>query len=189
MSYILSDTQRETIKKYIETQPQKIVKKFDYKNKKIEYCDELKGRDIKTLKDEEIVRAYLLTKFVNELGYDISKIEIEHEYKAGRPHTNTSRIDVIVRDKNNDVFLFVELKAPEAFFGETGENRDQIIEDQLFKVAAMARPFHKFLKDNLQLSGVCVWMTDARFISVLLNYSMTGHASATMQCHLVKGIC
>ena len=110
MSYILSDTQRETIKKYIETQPQKIVKKFDYKNKKIEYCDELKGRDIKTLKDEEIVRAYLLTKFVNELGYDISKIEIEHEYKAGRPHTNTSRIDVIVRDKNNDVFLFVELK-------------------------------------------------------------------------------
>ena len=146
MSYILSDTQRETIKKYIETQPQKIVKKFDYKNKKIEYCDELKGRDIKTLKDEEIVRAYLLTKFVNELGYDISKIEIEHEYKAGRPHTNTSRIDVIVRDKNNDVFLFVELKAPEAFFGETGENRDQIIEDQLFKVAAMEESEKRIVK-------------------------------------------
>ncbi|MBD5135625.1 MAG: N-6 DNA methylase [Lachnospiraceae bacterium] len=137
MSYVLSDTQKETIKKYIETQPQKVVKTFDYKGKKIEYCDELKGRDIKTLKDEEIVRAYFLTRLVNELGYDISKIEFEHEYKAGRPHTNTSRIDVVVRDKKDNAFLFVELKAPEAYFGETGENRDQIIEDQLFKVAAM----------------------------------------------------
>lgn len=146
MSYVLSDTHKETIKKYIEIQPQKIVKKFDYENKKIEYCDELKGREIKTLKDEEIVRAYLLTKFVNELGYDISKIEIEHEYKAGRPHTNTSRIDVIVRDKNNDAFLFVELKSPEAFFGETGENRDQIIKDQLFKVAAMEEAEKRIVK-------------------------------------------
>lgn len=137
MSYVFSDTQREIIKKYIETQPKKIVKKFDYENKKIEYCDELKGRDIKALKDEEIVRAYLLTKFVNKLGYNISNIEIEHEYKAGRPHTNTSRIDVIVRDTKDNAFLFIELKAPEAYFGETGENRDQIIENQLFKVAAM----------------------------------------------------
>ena len=43
-------------------------------------------------------RSFILTRLVNELGYAPDRIEIEHEYTAGRPHTNTSRIDIVVRD-------------------------------------------------------------------------------------------
>ena len=43
-------------------------------------------------------RSFILTRLVNELGYSPDRIEIEHEYTAGRPHTNTNRIDIIVRD-------------------------------------------------------------------------------------------
>ena len=59
---------------------------------------------------KNFVVLFLLTKLVNELGYAPEKIEIEHEYTAGRPHTITSRIDVIVRDANGDAFLFIEVK-------------------------------------------------------------------------------
>lgn len=93
----LSVEQKELIRDYIENSQKKIVKKIDVETRSVEYVDELVGRPRKN-GDEELVRAYILTKLINELGYSISNIEIEHEYTAGRPHTNTSRIDIIVRD-------------------------------------------------------------------------------------------
>lgn len=125
----------QAIKAYIDSQPQKVVTLFDYEQCKISYDNRIRGWDIREIKgDEEVVRAYLLTKLVNELGYLPEHIEIEHKYTAGRPHTNTSRIDVIVRDSNGDAFLFMELKAPNAYSTD-----DATIEEQLFKVSGMER--------------------------------------------------
>lgn len=81
-------------------------------------------------------RSFILTRLVNELGYSPDRIEIEHEYTAGRPHTNTSRIDIIVRDADGNAFLFIECKSPDAY---ASDDRDQIIEEQLYKVAGMER--------------------------------------------------
>lgn len=90
---------RTLIKKYIDNQPQKVVAKMDLGKNKIEYQGILQGQVIKEIKgDEEMSRSFILTRLVNELGYAPDRIEIEHEYTAGRPHTNTSRIDIVVRD-------------------------------------------------------------------------------------------
>ncbi len=73
---------------------------------------------------------------MNELGYAPERIEIEHEYTAGRPHTITSRIDVIVRDANGDAFLFIEVKSQDEY---ATIDKDSVIEEQLFKLAGMER--------------------------------------------------
>ena len=95
----LDNDKRKIIKDYIENAKNKIVESIDINTGNVKYVKELKGVPRKP-GEEEIVRAYILTKLVNELGYSIEKIEIEHEYTAGRPFTNTSRIDIIVRHMN-----------------------------------------------------------------------------------------
>lgn len=128
---------RTLIKKYIDSQPQKVVAKLDLDKNKIEYQGILQGQVIKEIKgDEEMSRSFILTRLTNELGYSPDRIEIEHEYTAGRPHTNTSRIDIIVRDADGNAFLFIECKSPDAY---ASDDRDQIIEEQLYKVAGMER--------------------------------------------------
>ena len=128
---------RTLIKKYIDSQPQKVVAKLDLDKNKIEYQGILQGQVIKEIKgDEEMSRSFILTRLINELGYSPDRIEIEHEYTAGRPHTNTSRIDIIVRDADGNAFLFIECKSPDAY---ASDDRDQIIEEQLYKVAGMER--------------------------------------------------
>lgn len=128
---------RNLIKNYIDSQSTKIVKKLDLATEKIEYQNITLGRNIKDITgDEEMSRAFVLTRLVNELGYAPVRIEIEHEYTAGRPHTITSRIDIIVRDAAGNAFLFIECKSPDAY---SSNDKDQIIEEQLYKVAGMER--------------------------------------------------
>ena len=128
---------RTLIKKYIDNQPQKIVTKMDLDKNKIEYQGIRQGQIVNEIKgDEEMSRSFILTRLVNELGYSPDRIEIEHEYTAGRPHTNTSRIDIVVRDAEGNAFLFIECKSPDAY---ASDDRDQIIEEQLYKVAGMER--------------------------------------------------
>lgn len=123
------------IKEYIEKQPIEVVS-IDWANNTLKYLG-IKQCQARTKADpEELVRAYLITKLVNELGYKPEKIEIEHTYTAGRPHTNTSRIDIIVRDAHDDAFLFIEVKNPEEY---AVIDKDATIEEQLFKVAAMEK--------------------------------------------------
>lgn len=125
---------RELIKQYIDDQPVKVVAKLDLDTGKLAYDKIIQCQKRTDAKSEELCRAYLLTKLVNELGYEPDKIEIEHEYTAGRPHTNTSRIDIIVRDVNGDAFLFIEVKAPDEYHTI---DRDNTIEEQLYKVSFM----------------------------------------------------
>ena len=109
---------------------------YDFKNKKVKYSEKIKGWKIDKFRgDEEIVRAYILAKLVNELGYKPENIEIEKEYDIGRPKTNKPRIDVIVRDSKGDAFLYIELKSPE----EYEKDRDEIIEKQLFNLASQEK--------------------------------------------------
>lgn len=123
---------RELIKRYIDSQPIKVVSFLDLENNKITY-DGIKGPDITEIKgDEEMSRAFILTKLVNELGYPADRIEIEHVYTAGRPHTNTSIIDIIVRDNNGDAFLFIEVKSPDQY---ASIDKDNVIQEQLYKVS------------------------------------------------------
>ncbi|OLS02427.1 restriction endonuclease subunit M [Tissierella creatinophila] len=134
----ITKKQKEIINAYIEQSKIKAVESIDFVNKKVKYSNEiLNARNIDVLSgDEEIVRAYIITKLANELGYPLNKIVIEYEYTAGRPHTITSRIDLIVKDKNDDAFLFIELKPPKQY--ETLD-KDSTIEEQLFKVAGMEK--------------------------------------------------
>lgn len=106
---------KELVKEFIDSQPIKVVTKLDLDREKLEYDKIVQCQKRTDTKPEELCRAVLLTKLVNELGYAPERIEIEHEYTAGRPHTITSRIDVIVRDANGDAFLFIEVKNQEEY--------------------------------------------------------------------------
>lgn len=124
------------IKDYIDANPIKVVKNLDLDAMKLEYDKIVQCQKRTDAKPEELVRAYLLTELANELGYAPDRIEIEHEYTAGRPHTITSRIDVIVRDARGDAFLFIEVKNQEEY---ATIDKDSVIEEQLFKLAAMEK--------------------------------------------------
>jgi Type I restriction-modification system methyltransferase subunit len=126
---------RTLIKKYIDSQTTKVISSLDLAKNKISYDSIVQGRVINEITgDEEMSRAFLLTRLVNELRYSADRIEIEREYTAGRPHTITSRIDVIVRDSKGDAFLFIEAKSPDEY---DTINKDEIIKEQLYKVSFM----------------------------------------------------
>lgn len=121
------------IKKYLDKQKIKAVEKFDFEKKQVKYSEEIEGLQIQKFSgDEEIVRAYLLAKLVNELGYsNLKRIELEKSYTIKGGHGKlTPRIDVIVKDSNGNPFLFIEVKAPDKY-----ESDKMDIEGQLFELA------------------------------------------------------
>lgn len=117
---------------YLSTVKNKVVEEFDFTNKKVKYTENLKGWSISSFTPEEQVRSYLLSKLVNELDYEIGKIEIETEYPVGRKKAKERpRVDVIVRDNEGKAFLFIEVKEPDQFEKE----KEEAIENQLFNLA------------------------------------------------------
>ncbi len=110
-----------------------ILKSIDLENKKISYKNIVSHRVIDKISgEEELVRAFIITRLVEELGYDSKNIEIEKHYDLGRPKVNKPRIDIIVRDKKKDIFLYIECKKPSEF----NKDQDEIIEKQLFNLAS-----------------------------------------------------
>lgn len=122
----------EQIKKYLDSAKIKVVEEYNFEKKKVKYSDKLTWWNIEKFRwSEEIVRAYILTKLVNELWYRIENIEIEKQYTIKWWHNKLNpRIDVLVKDEHNNPFLFIELKAPEKF-----EEDKKTIEWQLFELA------------------------------------------------------
>ena len=121
------------IEKYLKQQKIVVVETFDFKNKKVKYSEKIKGWKIDKFRgDEEIVRAYILSKLVNDLGYKPENIEIEKTYDIGRPKVIKPRIDTIVRDEKGNAFLYIELKSP----GDFEKDKDEIIEKQLFNLGS-----------------------------------------------------
>lgn len=133
----------DVIKNYLDSQVKDAVTAYNFESKTIKYSNLIKGRKIDKISgDEEIVRAYIITKLVNEFGYKLENIEIEKEYDIGRPKVNKPRIDVIVRDKNGNAFLFIELKSP----ADYEKDKDEIIEKQLFNLASQEKGQGKKVK-------------------------------------------
>lgn len=134
---------QKSIIDYLESQPKRVAK-FTVREKKAEYGIKIKKhRDIKSITgDEELVRGYLLTKLVNELGYKEENIELEKEYDVGRPKVNKPRIDIIVRDDKGNAFLYIELKSPQDY----EKDKDEVIEKQLFNLASQEQGQGKKVK-------------------------------------------
>lgn len=128
---------RALIKKYIDKSNTKVVTNLDLISNKIKYAGITQHREIIEIQgDEEMSRAFLLTKLVNELGYPMDRIEIEHEYRAGVAPMLKPRIDIIVRDANGDAFMFIEAKSPSEY---ATIDKDKTINDQLYQVAALEK--------------------------------------------------
>lgn len=125
---------KQAIIDFIISHPIKAVESINIEEKIIKYSSQItSNRDINEITgEEEIVRAIILTKLCNELGYPLERIELEREYGIGRPKTVKARIDVIVKDKDGNPFLFIELKSPDCFESD----QDETIDNQLFKLAA-----------------------------------------------------
>ncbi len=131
------------VKQYLANQKIKVVEDYDFENKRVKYSEKIKGWKIDKFRgDEEVVRAFLLSKLANELGYKSENIELEKQYDIGRPKVNKPRIDIIVRDNNGNAFLYIELKAPEEF----EKDKDEVIEKQLFNLASQEKGQGKNVK-------------------------------------------
>jgi type I restriction enzyme M protein len=131
------------VKQYLDKQKTKAVEIYDFDKKKVKYSEKIKGCKIDKFKgDEEIVRAFILAKLVNELGYKPENIELEKEYDIGRPKVNKPRIDIIVRDDKGNAFLYIELKSPEDY----EKDKDEVIEKQLFNLASQEKGQGKKVK-------------------------------------------
>lgn len=110
------------------------VAKISIDKATVQYSEKIKqNRVLKSLTgDEEIVRAFLIDRLVNELDYKPENIEIEKEYSVKAGHGKlTPRIDIIVKDDKGNPFFFIEAKAPDKF-----EKDKEEIEGQLFALAA-----------------------------------------------------
>lgn len=156
------------LQEYIHSQPIKVVEIFDYEKKKISYTNKIKqNRQItKITGDEELVRAFLLTRLVNELGYKLEDIEIEREYNVGRPKTNKPRIDIIVKQKGEEnIFLYIEVKSPTEF----EKNQDKVIEEQLFNLASQEKGKNRRV-DYLVLYTLTINENKLKDLPQLINY-------------------
>ncbi|MFN3757236.1 MAG: N-6 DNA methylase [Flavobacterium sp.] len=109
------------------------VTKINIDKSTVQYSEKIKlHRVLKSLTgDEEIVRAFLIDRLVNELDYKPENIEVEKEYSVKAGHGKlTPRIDIIVKDDEGNPFFFIEAKAPDKFEKDKSE-----IEGQLFSLA------------------------------------------------------
>ena len=97
------------------------------------------------LTDEELVRAYLLSRLTGSFGYRPSHkvLEMERVYKSVGLPGKGGRVDVLVRQSGksgNDCFLFIECKTPETY------DRDlKNIGGQLFRLSLQEQPRPKYL--------------------------------------------
>ena len=99
--------------------------------KSIQYHEKIKSNIKVIAGDEEVSRAFLIDRLVNELDYSVELIELEKTYdiKIGRDKKKP-RIDVIVKDTKGNPFFFIEVKSPSKY------EHDKInIEGQLFSLA------------------------------------------------------
>lgn len=132
----MEDRLKRKILKYIEmNDPSHEIVTVDEVNKKIIYSDKIVCHNPIKFENEGYVRAYLVVKLITEMKYPIECIELEKHYNIGsKPKDKNAFIDIIVRDKKipENVFLFIECKAPETY-----ESNKAKIETQLFNMAAI----------------------------------------------------
>ncbi|TVZ60177.1 type I restriction enzyme M protein [Flavobacteriaceae bacterium MAR_2010_105] len=121
------------------------VSKIDLEKETVAYANDITKPKIEKLGPEEVVRAFLVDKLVNELGYSEKNIELEKYYtreSIGRVKQknkdDTARVDVIVKDKHGNPFLYIEVKAPDKF-----EDGEKDIIGQLFELSDLEEKQNK----------------------------------------------
>jgi type I restriction enzyme M protein len=125
-------TWQEIIEQKLEQQKNKVANVNLEKNT-VTYSEKIKhNRALKTLTgDEEVVRAFLIDRLVNELHYKAENLETEKEYTIKGGHSKINpRVDVLVKDEEGNPFFFIEVKAPNKYEADKSE-----IEGQLFALA------------------------------------------------------
>ena len=97
--------------------------------------------------DEEMVRAYLLSRLVTHFEYPatLRTLELEKVYKpVGRPQGKGGRVDVIIRRPSEglerEAFLFIECKAPDKFDEDL-----KYVDGQLFRLSRQETLIPRFL--------------------------------------------
>ncbi|MEL6732151.1 MAG: type I restriction enzyme HsdR N-terminal domain-containing protein, partial [Bacteroidota bacterium] len=127
-------TWQEKVEQIIKKSKKKVVE-LDLEKGSISYSDEIKKHEniTKVSGDEEVSRAFLINRLVNDLGYKARAIEIEKQFgKTGRKTKNHGENDVIVQDDKGNAFFFIEAKRPEKF-----EEDQKYIESQQFNLAKL----------------------------------------------------
>lgn len=123
---------KEIIESKLAQQKNRIAS-INIEKETVSYSEKIKhNRNLKSLKgDEEVVRAFLIDRLVNELDYKPENIETEKEYTIKGGHGKIQpRIDILVKDEKGNPFFFVEIKAPNKF-----EEDKTCIDGQLFALA------------------------------------------------------
>lgn len=145
----MDNKKREVLlSKIKELDPNDEIVKINNLNNSIKYNEKIKQyRNITTLTDEEIVRAYFLVTLTKERGYSLDDYELEEEFLIGNKAKKTRvRVDIkLNRGKLNrelHTFMIFELKSPDAY--EEDEVDD--IKTQLFNVAKIIDPKAEELK-------------------------------------------
>jgi len=124
----------KAVENYLLSAKIKAVESIDVENKTIKYNEKILSHEhiTKLNGDEELVRAVVLTQLVNIYKYKLENIELEKTYDIGRPKVNKPQIDIIVKDKQGNTFMFIELKA----FDKYENEKEEALEKQLFNLAA-----------------------------------------------------
>lgn len=124
---------KEKIEALLNSRENKVAQ-INIGSKSVNYSEKIKlNREISTISEEgeEVARAFLIDRLVNELNYNANFIELEKEYPSQKGHTKLKpRIDVLLKDENNNPFFFIEVKAP----GKYEEGKADI-DGQLFALA------------------------------------------------------
>ncbi len=74
--------------------------------------------------DSEIVRAYLVHRFVNKMGYSPESLELDRPYKVGKAG-ETVTVGVVVNDEDGNPFFFAAAMAPDDF-GRGGDGESML---------------------------------------------------------------
>lgn len=109
------------------------IARINLEKETVIYSEKIKhNRALKSLTgDEEIVRAFLIDRLINELHYKPENLETEKEYTIKGGHSKINpRVDVLVKDEQGNPFFFIEVKGPNKFEADKTE-----IEGQLFALA------------------------------------------------------
>lgn len=134
-------TWQATAEKLIRESLIKVVS-IDTTYKTIKYSSKIKcNQELNIIRgEEEVTRAFLINRLVNQFGYKTEKIELEKSYQSGRKNSASKRLDVILYDEEDNPFFFIEVKAPNKF-----DNDKEEIETQLFSLARQESKKVKYL--------------------------------------------
>jgi len=125
---------KQKIEELLMSETNKIVS-INLEKESVGYSDHIKKHEDPTVivGDEEVVRAYMVNRLVNQLDYRPENLEIEKRYQIslGRnTRDHKAENDVIVRDHQGNAFYLIETKSPKEF-----ESGKKTIIGQLFGIA------------------------------------------------------